>query len=208
MLTRTTTEAFLVFHYVFCAPSTAEEKDYRYWCYKAAGVAEGQNFPAITEEARQKQKDEKTELDELCGKLKSNTVFQSLTNPQQNQILSGKGQRKWKPNCSREVSLPDMAVAAGLSNMIASHMYRYLSEYTHSSSRSVFHTRQAILNKETQHLIRLSIDTMNIVIAHMIHEYCGLFPRAQDVLTKDLEGSNLVKRYIQIGREFDKYMGT
>jgi len=66
---------------------------------------------------------------------------------------------------------------------------------------------QALLNKEKQQC-NLSVSTMNIVIANTIMEYCALFPRAQDVLTKDLKGSNLVKQYIQIGRELDKYMDT
>ena len=208
VLTRTTMESFLVFHYVFFAPITPEERNYRYWAYRAAGVAEGQNFPTITEEARQKLKDEKAELDELRGKLESNTVFQSLGGGQKRQIFEGKGQWRWKPGVNDHLSWHDIAVEAGFSEMLASHMYRYLSGHTHSSSLSVRQMTQALLNKETQQLFGASINTMNIVIANMIHEYCGLFPRAQDVLTKDLEGSNLVKQYIQIGHKLDKYMGT
>ena len=62
VLTRAALEAFLTFHYVFYAPQTKEEKDYRYWAYKAAGIAERQDAPA-TENIRQKQAAEKEELD-------------------------------------------------------------------------------------------------------------------------------------------------
>ncbi len=192
-------EAFLVFHYVFYAPTTAEEKDYRYWCYKAAGVAERQNFPTITEEARQKLKDEKAELDELLIKLKSNVVFQALCQKQKKKFLKG----QWRLASWREI-----AIDAGFSKILASHMYRHLSGYAHSSSLSVLQIEQAIMNKETEQLIQSSIAIMNILIANMIGEYCGLFPKAQNVLNKDIEGSNLVKQYIQIGHELDKYMGT
>jgi len=63
-------------------------------------------------------------------------------------------------------------------------------------------------SKEKEQFSGTSIITMSIVAANMIREYCALFLRAQDVLAKDLEGSNLVKQYIQIDRELDKYMGT
>ena len=52
VLTRAVMEAFLVFHYVFFSPQTKEEKDYRYWAYKAAGITERQSIPIITEETR------------------------------------------------------------------------------------------------------------------------------------------------------------
>ncbi len=207
VLTRATMEAFLVFHYVFYAPTTAEEKDYRYQAYKAAGLAERQNFPTITEEGRQALDNDKIELDELREKLRSNAVFQSLKDRQKRQIFEGKGNWRWKPDCSKHISWRDIALDAGFSEMLASHMYRHLAGYAHSSRSSVLQMTQALLNKENQQC-NLSVSTMNIVIANMIREYCALFPWAQDVLTKDLEGSNLVKQYIQIGRELDKYMGT
>lgn len=197
VLTRATMEAFLVFHYVFYAPTTAEEKDYRYWAYKAAGLAERQNFPTITEEGRQTLDNDKVELGELCTKLNSNTIFQSLTDNQKKRILKGKGKlSSWR----------EIAIDAGFSKVLARHMYSLLCGYAHSGSLSVLQAAQALINKETKQPIQGSIATMNIVIANMIREYCALFPRAQDVLNKDLEGRNLIKQYIQIGHELDKYM--
>ena len=208
VLTRATMEAFLVFHYVFYAPTTAEEKDYRYWAYKAAGLAERQNFPTITEEGRQTLDNDKIELNELRNKLESNKVFQALKDFQKRQIFEGEGKWRWKPGYKRHISWREIAIDAGFSKMSASQIYSYLSGSAHSSSLSILRMAQALENKEPEKLIEPSINTMNIVIANMIREYCALFPRAQDVLTKDLEGSNLVKQYIQIGRELDKYLGT
>ena len=208
VLTRATMETFLVFHYVFFAPQTKEEKDYRYWAYKAAGITERQSIPIITEETRRTFDNDRLVLDKLREKLRSNAVFQSLKDRQKRQIFEGKGNWRWKPDCSKHISWRDIALDAGFSEMLASHMYRHLSGHAHSSSLGVLQSQQALKNKETEQLIGASIGAMNIVIANMIREYCALFPRAQDVLTKDLEGSNLVKQYIQIGRELDKYMGT
>ena len=210
VLTRAAMEAFLVFHYVFYAPTTMEEKNYRYWVYRAAGIAERQNLPETAYAHKQTKAEDKKELDKLHDKLKSNAVFQSLTTKQKTRFFEGKERNlwRWKPDVKKVLSWSDIAIDAGFSKMLASHIYRYLSGSAHSSSLSILRMAQALINKEPEKLIQGSINTMNIVIANMIREYCALFPRAQDVLTKDLEGSNLVKQYIQIGRELDKYMGT
>lgn len=198
VLTRATMEAFLVFHYVFFAPTKADEKNFRYWSYKAAGITEWQKETESISEHKQEKAAEKKALDELHTKLKSNTVFQGLTDKRKKQILKG----EW-----RLLSWRDIAIDAGFSKMLASQ-YKYLSGFAHSSSVSTLRMKQAFINKEPEKFIQGSISTMNIVTANMIREYCALFPRAQDVLAKDLEGSNLVKQYIQIDRELDKYMVT
>ncbi len=198
VLTRATMEAFLVFHYVFFAPTKADEKNLRYWSYKASGIAEWQNLLESISEHEQEKAEEKKELNELRERLKSNTVFQSFTDKRKKQILKG----KW-----RLLSWRKIAIDAGFSKMLAFQIYSYLSGSVHSSSLSILRMDQALRNKELEQLIKPSINTMNILTANMIREYCALFPRSQDVLTKDLEGSNLVEQYIQIGRELDKHMG-
>ncbi len=198
VLTRATIEAFLVFHYVFFAPTKADEKYFRYWSYKAAGITEWQKETESISEHEQEKAEEKKALDELRNKLKSNTVFQGLTDKRKKQILKG----EW-----RLLSWREIAIDAGFSKMLASQ-YKYLSGFAHSSSVSTLRMKQAFINKKPEKFIQGSINTMNIVIANMIHEYCGLFPRSQDILSKGFEGSNLVKQYIQIGRELDKHMGT
>jgi len=203
VLTRAAMEAFLVFHYVFFAPATVEEKDYRYWAYEAAGIAERQNFPIITEETRRTLDNDKVVLDKLRDKLKSNAIFQSLKDGEKGQIFKGKGNWKWKPDGKGAIYWHDIAIDAGLSEMLAKHMYSHLCGYAHSGSMSVLQTAQALLNKETGQLIQSSIDTMNILVANMIQEYCGLFPKANTVLIGDLEGNESVKLYIEIGRHLD-----
>ncbi len=194
VLTRAAMEAFLVFHYVFFAPQTKGEKDYRYWAYKEAGIAERQNIPTITEETRRTLDNDRLVRDKLREKLKSNAVFQSLTDNQRKRILRG----EWRLKSWREI-----AIDAGFSEMLASHMYRHLSGYAHSSSLSVLQSQQAIINKETEQLTGASVGTMNIVIANMIQEYCGLFPKAQDVLRAS-GASNFVEVWIHIGRRLDE----
>ncbi len=197
VLARASLEAFLIFHYVFYTPKTKEEKDYRYWAYKVAGIAERQNFPATTEEFRQKLENEKIELDKLHEKLKSNAAFQSLTPKQKNQILK---EGRWKLPSWRKI-----AIDAGLSEMLASHMYSSLAGHAHSSSLSVVQTVDAHINREEEQVISSSMGTMNIVTANLIHEYCELFPKTQEVLGKDHEGSYIVDWWIKVDRGLNEF---
>ena len=196
VLTRTAFEAFLTFHYVFYEPKTKEERDYRYWCYKAAGISERQNARVSTDEHRQKQAAEKKELDEVHEKLKLSAVFQSLTNNQKKQILKG----EWRLKSWRE-----LAVSAGLSETLASDVYRFLSGRVHSSSLSVVQMIGDHIDVEDEKVISSSMGTINAVIANMIKEYCGLFPGAQKILDADRGGREIVGWWIQIDRTLDEF---
>ncbi len=207
VLTRAAMEAFLVFHYVFFAPQPKEEKDYRYWAYEAAGITERQSIPIITEETRRTLDNDRLVLDKLHDKLKSNTIFQTLTEKQQARFFGGKERNlwRWNPDVKKVLSWSDIAIDAGFSETLALHMYGHLSGHAHSSSLSVLQSQQASINKETEQLIGASIGTINIVAANLIREYCALFTRAQDILSKDPEGSNAVKVWIKIGRGLDEF---
>lgn len=205
VLTRAAIETFLTFHYVFYAPQTKETRDYRYWAYKAAGFAERRSLSIITSKHRQKIAGDTKELDNLRDKLESNAIFQSLTPRQKTQIFSGRGEWKWKPDGEGRVSWRDIAIDAGLSEVLARHVYSLLSAATHSSSLSIRQLTQAFRKGEEEYLISVSIITMNIVTANLIHEYCELFPKAEAVLREDSNGSNAVKAWIKIGRSLDEF---
>lgn len=196
VLTRASLEAFLVFHYVFYAPATKEEKDYRYWAYKAAGIAERQNFPPSSVELKQKLVVEKEELDKLYQQLKSNSVFQNLTDNQKKQVLRG----RWKLPSWRAI-----AIDAGVSEMIASRMYSFLAGYAHSSMLSVVQMVEAHRDRREEVHVNSAMVIMNLMIANMVREYCGLFSKAQEVLRKDHEGSYIVDWWIQVDRYLNEF---
>jgi len=196
VLARASLEAFLVFHYVFYAPTTKEEKNYRYWAYKAAGIAERKNAPASTKEYGQKQAAEKKELDKLRERLKLNTVFQSLTDNQKKQILRG----RWRLPSWRAI-----AIDAGLSEMIASHMYSSLAGCAHSSMLSVVQMVEAHRDREEEELVNTSMGIMNVVMARMISEYCELFPQAKQVLNSDCQGIDIVNWWIQLDQGLSEF---
>ena len=142
----------------------------------------------------QKQATEKKELDKLRERLKSNTVFQSLTDNQKTQILKG----RWKLPPWRAI-----AIDAGLSEMIASHMYSSLAGCAHSSMLSVVQMVEAHRDREEEELVNSSMLIINTVIANMIREYCGLFSNAQEVLSKDHKRGYIVEWWIQVDRGLD-----
>lgn len=141
-------------------------------------------------EHRQLKADEKRKIDEIHAKLELNAIFQGLSEKQKERIRKG----EWRRESWRKI-----AINAGFSKMLASHMYRHLSGQAHSASLSVLQTQQALINKETEKLIGPSIDTMNILIANVIQEYCTLFSEARDVLLNSGE-SDFVQVWVTIGR--------
>lgn len=192
VLARTALETFLTFHYVFFAPKTKDEQDYRYLTYIVAGLAERQQLPATIEEHRQKLADERMQLDDLHDKLRSNPVFNGLNRKKQSQVLRG----KW-----RLLSWRDIAIDAGFPERLALHTYRYLSGYIHSGSPSIMQIRGEPLKKGQMPLIGVPMNILNITTANMIHEYSGLFPRAKNALHADPDGTGIVEIWVQIGKE-------
>ena len=205
VLTRAAMEAFLVFYCVFCSPATQGEKDYRYWTYKAAGLAERHNLPEAFFEHLKQKAEERKRLEEILAKLESNAIYQSLTPNQKTRLIEGKGWNlwRWKPDARRVMSWHEIAINAGFSKMLATHMYRHLCGHAHSSSLSVLQTQQAVVRNEAERLISPSINTMKVLAANMINEYTKLFPKAQPVLSGS-GASTFVDTWIQIGQRLDE----
>lgn len=204
VLTRAAMEAFLVFHCVFYSLATEDEKDYRYWTYKAAGLMERQNLPdGVFEHAKQKIEERKT-VETILAKLGSNPIYKALTPKQRTRFSEGKEWNLWRWNrdSKKVMSWQDIATDAGLSVILASYMYKHLSGHAHSGSLSVLQTQQAIVRNEADRLISPSINTMKILVANIIYEYIKLFPDAQPVLAKS-GASTFVDTWIRIGQRLD-----
>ncbi len=207
VVSRAALEAFLVFHHVFYTTANPEEKDYRYWAYRAERLDNRQKILEFTgsEEAKQELVAEKKEISD---KLWSNRVFQNLKDGQKQRIFRDDGMWRWNPNGKNRLSWSDIGIEAGFGEVLASYIYRFLCASAHSSALGVQQTFTTDNKKEAEHLFAATVVIMNIVIANMIQEYCDLFPRVQIVLNKDTEKSNLVREWIQKGHTLDKLMGV
>ena len=80
------------------------------------------------------------------------------------------------------------------------HMYQHLSGYAHSSSLSILQIKQAFRNGEQPRLIQSSLNTINIVTANLVREYCELFSRARSALRLDHKAAEIVETWVQIGQ--------
>ena len=194
VLARAALETFLTFHYVFVEPKTDEGKNYSYWVWKAAGLAERQTLPVSSEENRQKLVEEQKEISSLYSKLRLNSTYQQLTERQKKRVLKG----EW-----RLLSWRKIAENANLAEILSSDMYRHLSGYSHSSYLSVLQIKESLEKKEQSLLLPSSILTITIATANLIRGYCDLFPRAGAVLTADAKGGGLVDIWIQVGQKLD-----
>lgn len=195
VLTRAALETFLTFHYVFFEPKTDDEKNYRYWAWKLAGLIDRQSFPASYEDHKQKLKEEGKEINELLDRIEASAIFQQLGRKEKKKILQG----NW-----RLLSWREIGKKTGLSRILSSHVYKHLSGYTHSSWSSILQIKQSFQEREQALFISSSMSFITIVGANLIREYCDLFPRAKAAMTADARGGDMVDTWIQIGQELDE----
>ncbi|MFQ6001521.1 MAG: DUF5677 domain-containing protein [Anaerolineae bacterium] len=192
VVVRAAIEAFLTFHYVFIAPSSDEEREFRYLSWKAGGFADRQRFPILSAEGERVLDDDRRLLDELHNQLQSNPVFQQLRPKEQTRIRKGRWRRhSWK----------QMGRAAGLAGAYAETMYEILSGFAHSSSLSVLQIKQADTREEQQKLMEAPMAAVKIAMANVIDGYCALFPKARETLLADPEGKALTEIWLELGRQ-------
>lgn len=202
VLTRASMEAFLVFHQVFYCPAPGDEKEFRYWIYKAVGLGEGQDLPEGKPENQDLKGKERKLIERIIDNLKSNTIFMNLKSRQREGIARGHQRDlwRWSSEANKTLSWSKIATGAGLSPMLARYMYRHLSGHAHSGSRGVFQTQKAVVSGEAHKLVDPSLDTMKVLCANMIIEYTAIFKEAHDRLALT-NATKFVEAWLQIGRQ-------
>ncbi len=191
VLARTALETFLVFHHVFVAPPTEEEKDFRYMSWLLAGYLERQIYPAQSPQGRKMLEEEARLIPPLQARLRGNGYFKTLTSKQQKNLLE-KG--KW-----RIPSWTEAALSAGLSQTVAEAFYSYLCEYAHAGNLAALQIRNARTLQSQRALCGATIGVLIVSIANMIRSYCEVFPKSQECLQQDQEGARLVQMWMDVG---------
>jgi hypothetical protein len=196
VLGRAALETFLVFHYVFVNPESAEEKDFRYLSWFLAGLLDRQRYPVQSPEGRALLAFEASLISPLKQKLAENPCFFKLSNKRKRKVVE-KGE--W-----RLASWRDIALSAGLSSVHADGFYNYLCGYAHAGNISVLQLRGARDLKAQRELSDATIGMIMIAMANMINSYCELFRLSQMALIGDTEARNLIYVWISVGREVGK----
>jgi hypothetical protein len=169
VLVRASFEAYLTFYYVFTAPLTTEEKEYRYLAYVYSGYFERSIIPFAD---RFTGKD-RNGTERFKRKLKANNYFQLLGQKKQKEILKG----EWKCESWHKIS-----TQAGFTDQIFAIFYKYLCGYAHSGSLSVRQSSQILINGQPFDSIDSLLLLLNKCIAKIITEYGIMFTKSLDCL--------------------------
>lgn len=191
VLGRAALETFLVFHYVFVAPRSEDERNFRYMSWSLAGFIERQTFPVQSPKGKELLSKKRELIGPLQTKLKDNRYFKALTQKQQRNLLE-KGQ--WKLHSWKEIAL-----SAGLSNGHAEAFYSYLCGYAHAGNLSVLQIRKAQSSESEKSLCDATIGVLMISTANMIRSYCKMLPKSESALHQDADGATLVEIWLNVG---------
>jgi hypothetical protein len=74
-LARATIESFLVYHYVFVAPGSDQQRELRHLSWQLADLMERQELPTTDAESMAKQHDERRVIESIKNRLQSNPEF-------------------------------------------------------------------------------------------------------------------------------------
>jgi hypothetical protein len=197
VLGRAALETFLIFHYVFVAQVSEEEKDFRYYSWALAGLLARQDFPVQTTEGKWRLERDKEIIRSLQSKLENNPLFKKLKKNKQKKLLDNR--ERWNYD-----SWTNIALSAGLSDLHANNLYRYLCDYAHTGNLSVIQVQQADTAKSQKTLCDATIECIMITMANIIKSYCRLFPKSNEVLLSDKDSAEIVDRWIKIGSSSNK----
>lgn len=187
---RAAMETFLTFHYIFIAPSSDEDKDFRYLSWQLAGLLERQSYSIRSLEGKKKLKKEMEYIKSLLSKINDNAIFKQLSIGEQKEIRKG----KW-----RRLNWREIAVSAGLSERHAKEFYSYLCEYAHSGNLSILQFRQAENAESQKDLFAATMSLVMITMANIIKSYCILFPKSQYVVDRNPEYVHLIDIWTYVG---------
>jgi len=192
ILARAALETFLVFHYIFIAPQSETEKDFRYVSWVYAGLLERQKYPVHSPQGKQKLQSEKQGIDLLKEKLQRNAYFRKLPSKQQDGLLR---HGKW-----RFSSWKDIALSAGLNEATAKGFYNFLCGYAHANYISILQIRQAENANDQKHLFAAAINLVMIAMANMIRSYCNLFPKSKNAI-QEKDAAQIVENWVFVGQK-------
>ena len=196
VLARAAFETFLTFHYIFVAPSTMEEKRFRYKIWEIGGLRDRQRFTLFTEEGIEKQQSEKKQLEHLLKEIKTTSFYNQLDNRLQKETRRG----NWK----YKKSWADLAEIAGFDRIYFNNVYCYLCSYAHTSNLSVLQIGQATNRNIQSKFAETWLGLGLILMGRFIFSYVSIYPKASSVLTAFPDAARTAKIRYDIVEDMKK----
>jgi hypothetical protein len=178
-LFRVMMETYIAFNWIFVAPETDDEKEFRFLLWKLDGLLEKRKFD-YTEEMRLEmaeslQKD-LTDKQATIERLKVNTFYRLLSQQEIERVFDiSKNKAIWKYELKQDYKLRPLKITELIQITCRIdaflNMYRYTSLYAHSNYTSVDKFRQMrgqlVSDDYAQPLLKLAIFLTTLVIDDM-----------------------------------------
>lgn len=178
-LFRVMLETYIAFNWIFVAPQTSEEKEFRFLLWKLDGLFEKRKFE-YTDEIKQEAaailaKDE-ADKSATVNHLKNNAFYLLLSPQEINRVLDvAKHKANWKYELKPDYELRPLKITELIQMTCRMdaflNMYRYSSLYTHSNYASVDKFRQMrgkpVADEYAEPLLKLAIFLTTLVIDDM-----------------------------------------
>ena len=197
-LARAAFETFLAFHFIFVQPITNEEKHFRYTVWNLGGLKDRQRFMVTTQEGRNQLQQEKLQIEKLEEVIRSNSLYQQLSNARQKDAIKGKWRfgNKWE----------DLAELTGTHKGYFVSLYAYLSSFAHTGYLSILQLSQAQDKNIQQRLAGIYTNISLTIMSHFLMAYCSLFTEAQNVLDGNERYKELVQIYFLKAEDWDQFI--
>jgi hypothetical protein len=193
VVARAAFETYLTFYFIFVAPSSIEEKQFRYKIWDLGGLLDRQKFPVTLEENKAKLSEEKLIIDKLISELISNPFYLSLKSDQKKEARKG--------NWRLDKHWTDLAHIAGFDQAYFKNIYRYLCSYAHSGNLSILQLSQ-VNDKQTQlSMAETWLGLGLVLMGHFSSSYVSIYPKSKTVLQSFPDAARTADIWDSVGRK-------
>lgn len=177
VLARTLFETYLVFHDVFIAPETEDDREFEYCRWKIRGFKVQQDYKPFDELGKQRLCEALEKLEPLTKRITKTKRYRLLDGEGKQAILKGNGNLKFQR----------AMLKAGFSEETFSRFYAMGSSYIHSDGQTATQLRSASSISDQKQLFGMTFLMVQTVISKLIlvlsktfselQEVCKLYPR-------------------------------
>ncbi|MBX3452999.1 DUF5677 domain-containing protein [Ferrovibrio sp.] len=176
VLARAAFETYLIFSYIY-GNSHPSVSRFRHKTWELGGLIDRQKFPATNPTHIKIVEQEKEIVQKLRNDISKDTNFVSLKPDIQKKILQG----SWRTG----KTWADLAEDAGVHKKYFKHIYRYLSEYSHSGYGSALQIAQSSSFEDQVLLTKSIIGIGCVIMAHFIATFPKVFIEAANEIEKN-----------------------
>lgn len=188
VLARAVLETYLLYYYIFIAPDTDDEFEFRYCAWQLGGAKRedfAADFPPQTPEGQECLAGQLKLNKELRARIQKTERFKDHSTDTQEKALQGQWRfPKWI----------DIAKLAGIGPQYSRALFALLTDYAHSGGLST--TQLGATSADDKHeLAQSALANIKLIMSRMLVTYIDQFPVAETILENDPEAARLARVY-------------